>query len=49
MGGLSETPERERRSDRLLRDVLRDLLVTAAGFLLAITVVALSLDTLSVK
>jgi len=49
MIGLSERPGEERRSDPLLRDVVRDLLVTTAGFLLAITVLALTLDVLSIK
>lgn len=46
---MSQEPQTERRSDPLLHDVLWDLLVTTAGFLLAITAVALILDVLSVK
>ena len=46
---MSQEPETERRSDPLLRDVLWDLLVTTAGFFLAITAVALTLDVLSIK
>ncbi len=49
MIGMSQEPETEHRSDPLLRDVLWDLLVTTAGFLLAITAVALTLDVLSIK
>ena len=48
MIGLSERPETGRRSDPLLRDILWDLLVTKAGFLLAITAVTLTLDVFSV-
>jgi len=46
---MSQEPETQRRSDPLLRDILWDLLVTTAGFLLTITVVVLTLDALSIK
>jgi hypothetical protein len=49
MIGPSEMPGPERRSDPLLHDVLRELLVTTAGFLLAIIAVTLALDALSIN